>query len=222
VEFFDAPPLEPPPMPPMPPRQDWMGPPEGWLGGYVPLRLELVRAPGTLLLLGPMEGFPTGVRFELQLESREPSHGPGMGPMGPFGEDFRLGVAYADGGKWTGFRFPAGPLEAPPAPNVMFNGGGGGGNHFSQRLWLWPLPPAGPVTFAVSWPSMGVAERTIDIDGEVFRAAAAEAEQLWEPLTPEEQEAHRREAMARMQAMRPGVAGVLRLQATRPDEPDDG
>ncbi|MCU1486260.1 MAG: hypothetical protein JWN67_3006 [Actinomycetia bacterium] len=209
-------------MPPTPPPQDWMGPPEGWLGGYVPLRVELARAPGTIVLLGPLEAFPTGVRFELQIHSREPSHGPGIGPMGPLGDDARIGVAYSDGSKWQGHQDPFDPLRPPKAPNVAFNSGGGGGNHWSHRLWLWPLPPPGPVTFALAAPSIGIAETTTSVEGEVLRAAAAEAEQLWEPLTPEEQQAHQRAAIARMQAMRPGISGVLRVQATRPDPPEEG
>lgn len=220
VEFFDQPPPEPAPVPPPPPRHDWMGPPEGWLGGFVPLRIELARSPGMVLLLGPMDAFPTGVAIELRLATRDPSHGPGFGPMGALGDDFRLGVAYADGGKWTGFRMPGNPFDAPAAPNLQFNGGGGGNGHFAYRLWLWPLPPPGPVTFAVSYPSHGVAERTVDVDAEVFRVAAADAEQLWEPLTPEEHEAHHRARMAQLQAMHPGAVSHTMTGAVRPDPPD--
>ena len=68
-------------------------------------------------------------------------------------------------------------------------GGGGGDTQYTQRAWLWPLPPAGPVTFALAWPEQQIDEATVQVDGALFRAAAAEAQQLWPPLTPEERAA---------------------------------
>jgi hypothetical protein len=171
-----------------------MAPPEGWLGGFVPVRIVLARTAELALTLGPMEAFPTGVLLRLQIATRQLTRG--LSPyIGMNDSGMRLGVAFADGSKWQGMRhnrpWPAG--GSPPAPSVTFNGGGGGDNEFEQRLWLWPLPPPGPLTFALSWPERGVDEVTVEVDGTLFRAAATEAEQLWQPLTPEEREAATRE-----------------------------
>jgi hypothetical protein len=175
-----------------------MGPPEGWLGGLVPLRVVLARGPEMLITLGSIEAYPSGVALELQVVTRQPR--PGMRAFAGFGEDnLRLGVAFADGRKWQG-GFPHNlRKDAPAGPLLMPQGGGGSEHHYTQGFWLWPLPPAGPVTFALTWPEGGIAEAIVQLDGERLRAAAQEAERLWEPLSPEEEE-------AAMRAVREGIA----------------
>jgi hypothetical protein len=163
-----------------------MGPPEGWLGGFVPLRLVLSRAPDTLVTLGWIAAYPTGVELELQVVTRQqrPELRSFMGDE----DNLRLGVAFADGRKWQGGH-PRQWKDTPPGPVLMYRGGSGSDHQYTQGLWLWPLPPPGPVTFALSWPQAGIAESTVQIDGGVLQAAATEAQKLWEPLSPEEEEA---------------------------------
>jgi hypothetical protein len=219
--FFDAPP---PPlrMPPQPRRQDWMAPPEGWLGGFVPMRAVLARTAELAITLGPMEAFPTGVRLGLQIATRQLTRGPGP-LIGMDNGGLRFGVAFADGSKWQGMRFdrPGFSGGSPPRPNVTFNGGGGGDNLYEQWLWLWPLPPPGPVTFAVSWPGGGIDEVTVELDGARFRAAAAEAEQLWEPLSSEEREAAIRERFESHRGSSSGVMFGISVGSSDPEHGDD-
>jgi hypothetical protein len=196
MAFFDAPRPPTPPMPPPPRRPEWFGPPEGWLGGFVPVRLVMARTPELLVCLGRGEAFPTGVQLEMQVITRRPTHG--SLSLHDDDNDLRLGVAFDDGRKWQGGRregafsdnMPAGPILVP-------TGGGGSSNEWHQDLWLWPLPPAGPVTFALEWPREGIAETTVVIDGALFRAGADQAEQLWQPPSPEEYEAAIRDATER-------------------------
>lgn len=188
MSFFDA------PAPPQPPWPEWMKAPEGWLGGFVPVRLVLARTAALVITVGRFEAFPTGIRCALKVRSRE-----SIRAFEALAEGMQLGVAFPDGSKWQGGS--AGwrnPLETPPpAPNVMQMGGGGNESDSQVDLWLWPLPPAGPVTFALSWPARGIAETTAQIDGALLRATAAEAQQLWPPLTAEEREAAMREHLQR-------------------------
>jgi hypothetical protein len=189
MSFFDAPAPPPPPIPPQPPRPEWIKAPEGWLGGFVPVRLVLARTADLVITVGAFEAFPTGIRCALKVRSREFIHA-FMGLDG-----IQLGVAFPDGSKWQStFDDWRTSLETPPpAPNVTPMGGGGNESDSQVDLWLWPLPPAGPVTFALSWPARGIAETTAQIDGAFLRAAAAVAQQLWPPLTAEEREAAMRE-----------------------------
>ena len=200
-----------------------MAPPDGWLGGYVPRRIVLGRGPEHLVTLGPMEAFPTGVAVELTITTRRPVHGPPVMMFGaPDANGMRLGVAYPDAGKWQGGQgFPPDQQTPPNAPNVWFNGGGGGGKHYAQRLWLWPLPPEGPVTFALSWCDAGIDETTTVIDGALLRAAAREAEQLWAPLSPEEEQAIIDEHWRSGRHGPPPGTGfrTQRLTFGKPDEP---
>jgi hypothetical protein len=48
-----------------------------------------------------------------------------------------------------------------------------------MRYWIWPLPPAGPVTFVCQWPALGIPESRADVDAELILDAAARAVQLW-------------------------------------------
>jgi hypothetical protein len=189
MSFFDAPAPPPPPIPPQPPWPEWIKAPEGWMGGFVPVRLVLARTADLVITVGPFEAFPTGIRCALKVRSREFTHA--FKAL----EGMQLGVAFPDGSKWQGvFDDWRTPLETPPpAPNVTPMGGGGSESDSHVDLWLWPLPLAGPVTFALSWPARGIAETTAQIDGALLRATAADAQQLWPPLTAEEREAAMRE-----------------------------
>lgn len=207
MAFFDAPPPPPPPVDPQPRRPEWWGPPEGWLGGFVPLRLVLARTPEVLITLGQIEAYPNGVHLQLQILTRGARLSSG-GFLDPSETDWRLGVAFADGRKWQGVE-PRPWKETPAGPILVPSGGGGSSNRWDQNLWLWPLPPDGPVTFALIWPEAGIDETTVQVEGALFRGAAGQAEQLWTPLTPEEEEAERKQARER----RRGLAGVSRRMA---------
>jgi hypothetical protein len=134
-------------------------------------------------------------------------------------------VAFADGSKWqTGSEHPlAHGIETPASgPVLLPRGGGGGGNEWRQEMWLWPLPPPGPVTFAFAWPDQGIEETTVDVDGQVFRDAATEAEQLWEPLSPEEHRALMEEHRRGGVGPPPGTGfTTATLIAHRPDDEED-
>ena len=191
--FFDAPPPPPRPRPrplPQPPQPEWMAAPEGWLGGFVPVRPVLARTEEVVVTLEQFEAFPTGVQFELTVVTRRPFVAVSAARWGIRGEGIRLGVAFPDGSKWQGLSHPwPSPFENPPPPVLWMGGGGGGDTEYTQQVWLWPLPPAGPVTFALAWPEQKIDEATVQVDGALFRAGAAEAQQLWPPLTPEERAA---------------------------------
>jgi hypothetical protein len=197
--FDDVPPPPPPPSPLPPPYQPWMGPPRGWLGGFVPVRLTLGRGDDHLVTLGPLEAYPEGISASLAVASRVPDLGHRPTMMDPDGGGHRFGVAYADGRKWQS-GMPHALRYDPGADDlvVQWRGGGGGGNEYHMDLWLWPLPPEGTVTFAFEWGRVGIAETLTTVDAGIFRAAAAEAERLWDPLDPiEEAELHARRFAAR-------------------------
>lgn len=73
--------------------------------------------------------------------------------------------------------------EAPPDParyiRLVPAGGHGGGRHSRQELWIWPLPPPGPVAFVCEWPRYGIPETRVEVEGAVIRDAAGRAEEIW-------------------------------------------
>jgi len=187
VGFFDD-----VPAPPSPDRRrmvpkPWMGPPAGWVGGWVPWRLVLVEGPDAYIVVGDVEAFPTGVQFSVSSRFRpgvidvHPRAGrPSMmmfgSPDGP-----RFGVGFADGRKAVTTRLLGQPLDHEPAAPVIWPRGGGGGNdEWRTGLWLWPLPPAASLTFVVSWPGIGVEEASVTVEGAELTTAADQARQLWD------------------------------------------
>jgi hypothetical protein len=46
-------------------------------------------------------------------------------------------------------------------------------------IWLWPLPPEGPLNLVTAWPRGGLEETTITVDAAELVSAANNAEELW-------------------------------------------
>lgn len=118
---------------------------------------------------------------------REDSFRWGFGVLrGVFREErcLRLGVSFADGWKTAAVEAHPPGGEEPAGPFMVPRGGGGGGDEWRSRLWLWPLPPPGPLTWVVAWADESIHEQSTTVDASELIAAAEKAEQLWsaEPL----------------------------------------
>jgi hypothetical protein len=95
----------------------------------------------------------------------------------------RFGVEFADGGRATSLDLyvlsPHDPAGAPKPPVLWPCGGGGGGGRWGHDVWVWPLPPAGPLTFACEWPALGIPFSRAVIDAGRIHDAACRAHLLW-------------------------------------------
>lgn len=168
-------------------RPVWSRPDEGELGGFVPMRVVLARSAEHIVLLEGLEAHPSGVAFTVHTRSRTPR----VGPMRPDPDDgagpLRIGVTFSDGRSteagWMGWPGP----EVGDGPILVSAGGGGGSHDYRQDMWLWPLPPAGSLTFHVVWEDGGIPETSTELDASVFIDASRDAERLWEPLSASEQ-----------------------------------
>ncbi|MDA8355732.1 MAG: hypothetical protein M0Z95_05445 [Actinomycetota bacterium] len=184
MSFFDDFPPPPPP-PELQPRrrQPWEGPPRGVIGGWVPWHIVLARSDRAYAVLRDFEAFPSGLHFELVMyyEDDDPTWPMGRRHRMRDPEAFRLGVRFSDGRKTASTQWPSPEDEAHPTVPILHpGGGGGGGGKWEMSYWLWPLPPAGPLTWVASWPEVGANETTVEVDATVLEEAAASAEQLWE------------------------------------------
>ena len=171
----------------------WFEPPMGVLPGLLPDRAVLARTDRALITIDQFRVYPVGVEFSLNLWLRrkadqiyefpwESFHRPGR-PRADDSEILRYGVAFSDGTSWTNLDVDHRGRdfhEEPPGPVINGRGGGGGEDHWQTDLWLWPLPPAGDVTFVASWPAVDVPETAVVLDGSKFVEAAATAEVIWE------------------------------------------
>lgn len=143
------------------------------------------------MLAGRFDVYRTGVEFTIELQLREDDdelmnmpwelHGGRRQRDDVLPDDFmRLGVVFADGSSWSNIDsvFPTSD-EPPPGPFMMPRGGGGGGASWAMNQWLWPLPPAGPLTFIAEWPKYRIGESTATVDAHELRESAERAEDLW-------------------------------------------
>ena len=197
MSFFEAPRLPPESEPPWiePEPKPWHGPPPRALPGRLADTLLLAHTDRVAVAVGDLAAYTTGFTFTLQsiarrFDPREWSRFDAfnMGPPRSATEELppellRFGVEFADGGRATSLdvfgRHSDDPAEPPQPPLLQPRGGGGGGGYWSHDVWVWPLPPAGPLTFACEWPALDIALSRIDIDAERLREAAGRSRLLW-------------------------------------------
>ena len=192
MSFFDVP--APPPEPARPHEREqpeWVGPPQGVLPGASTQRAVLFRTDRAFLMAHRFLAYPNGIEFTFNLRLRNPDDYQHDLPWelhrlrrsGPPPDDLlRLGMLLSDGSKWTNLSSewrPRRPDEQPEQLVVMGRGGGGGGDSYNSGYWMWPLPPAGPLTVDSEWPAYDVPETRVVVDATELRARAAEAEPIW-------------------------------------------
>ena len=187
-DFFEPP----PPPPPQPPYRQppWVGPPRGALPGVVAAELLLAQTDKVAVYISRLAAYPSGFEFDIvTVATFGEEEADLLDPMlfGPHrhrarhaggdiaSEMLRLGVQFANGGKATntsGFYHG----ENPPAGPVMHGGGGGGGGgRWNQTMWVWPLPPPGPLAFVCEWPAARIPLSRQELDAQTVLDAASRA-----------------------------------------------
>lgn len=195
MRFFDEPAASPPP-PPEPSYRlpEWIAAPENVIPATVALDVILARTERVAVWVADALVFPAGITVGLSVK-RRPGSGDERGSA-PFFEPsdeggLRFGVQFADGRKAVahGLQEMRPFLARPDRPILRPRSGGGGGGLFRSELWLWPLPPEGPITFVCAWPAEGVTEARGQADAAAIIAAASRAREMWpddRPLPPSE------------------------------------
>ena len=190
----------------MPP---WMAAPKDELPGIVPVELVLGRSENTVVMLGGLRVFSTGLEMRLSVLLRGPvGHfdlngevfdGPYRHDMSPEWQADRLkwGFEFADGRRVTSVDgsaweeatrpgeqpepgFQPGGWSHEPTHPVLQGGGGGSSAREAYRdNWLWPLPPPGPLVVVCQWLARDIAQTRQEIDGAALAEAAARARPIW-------------------------------------------
>ena len=188
--FF--PPAEPEPERPPLVLPEWISPPADEYPARVLIREFLARTPGTVLSLSHADVFSTGIRLKIEWQVRRRAetaaewqlasnfHGLGLDPA----VQLRYGLALADGSVvTTAGRFGRAWDERPEGWSLIDHTGGGGGDETRRTggsgLWLWPLPPPGPLVLVAEWGARGVPESRLTIDGSALLAAVGGVRPLW-------------------------------------------
>jgi hypothetical protein len=205
--FFHKPEPE-PPQPPMPKPPAWAGPPRDVRGAVVATELLLARTDNVAIVLSQALVYRTGCLLTIEVATRKRNlnqddwydlffavHDEARMPSRRWDRLLRLGLRYPDGTTVTNLdplitRKPdADPLDPldPPGPPVgpglswypFSSHGGRFDPHIQGALWLWPLPPAEPLQFAVEWPIAGIDLTIVELDGAELAAAATRSTGYW-------------------------------------------
>ena len=141
----------------------------------VPVALLVARTDTHAVLIDGLLVYPTGFDFDLAVRRHPglPRHQPDPHSW----HELRLEVRFADGrsadngpGPW-----PRPGDDQPPEPLLYQSVSGPDGGH----VWLWGLPPPGPLTFACQWPTEEIPPSQAELDAGLVLAAAARAQTLW-------------------------------------------
>jgi hypothetical protein len=121
----------------------------------------------------------TGRREWLEMQSRMHDH---YGRFDP--ERLRYGVVLGDGQKLI-LDLPPGLYGVTPEKHslTLTRGNGGGSEDFytfEDGMWLWPLPPEGPLEVVAQWPAFGVPESHVVLDSAPLRGLASRARKVWD------------------------------------------
>ncbi|MFT4284161.1 MAG: hypothetical protein QM598_04940 [Protaetiibacter sp.] len=173
---------------------EWVQPPADTVPFSVPLARVLGRTEHAALALRSAEVYPTGVQFSLlasvvrrgldrrawrDLAEDLYGHAPDADPD----SGLRLGLVFADGTRVETHRAWPGIDGAADGPVLQLLGGGGGGGNerrdSDHRVWLWPFPPAGPITLHYRWTALGIGEGSTELDGDALAAVRDGGVPLW-------------------------------------------
>jgi hypothetical protein len=178
VSFFDLPAPRPPAEHRMP---AWSRGPVDMVPGVVPVALLVARTDTHAVLIDGLLVYPTGFDFDLAVR-RHPGL-PRRQPDPRVWHELSLEVRFADGrradngpGPW-----PRPDNDRPPDEPLLYQSViGPDGGH----VWLWGLPPPGPLTFACQWPTEQIPPSQAELDAGLVLAAAARARFLWPAPAP--------------------------------------
>ena len=161
----------------------WARGPEDMIPGVVPVALLVGRTDTHAVLVDGLLAYPTGFDFELAVR-RRPGRPPQPRHRGHrWRYDLRLEVRFADGRRADNHpgRWPRPTADRLPDPPLLYQSTSGpDGGH----VWLWGLPPPGPLTFACHWPAEQLPPSEAVLDAGLVLEAAQRAQTLWPDQGP--------------------------------------
>jgi hypothetical protein len=183
----------------VPAQPEWQRSPDDELPGIVPAAAVLASTSELAITLRGVEAYSNGAVFRLGWMLRRGDadegewadllvklDGPRYWGRRDFASELRLGVGLSDGQQVVAGAetwWDKGEDWRPDGHILsMFEQGGGGSDRsreYTGSLWLWPLPPAGPVRLVCQWAAFGIGESAVEVSGDAIRDAAARARPIW-------------------------------------------
>jgi hypothetical protein len=120
--------------------------------------------------------FRAGFEFWIKAQFRHP--GPALERQ-PDERSLHVGVQFADGKKAANVGRVPDPAGSVSAGLIMRPVSFGGGHrHQDRSYWVWPLPPAGPLTFVCQWAAFDIPEMRAGTDAQLIVDAAGRSIQI--------------------------------------------
>jgi hypothetical protein len=168
---------------------DWLMPPR-MIGGHVTGPAVIGRSGELVVAVRQVLAFPAGVEVDVEAHARRPPGGgtasaaAGLAGHPPllFRVEFADGRAAAQDDE-AGLRSGQGPMLTVSRAETS-SGGPDGRQDMRLTLWIWPLPPLGPVALTCSWPGHGLDGARLVLDGDQLQAAAGRAQPFWPEPRP--------------------------------------
>ena len=159
----------------------WSRGPVDMVPGVVPVALLVARTDTHAVLIDGLLVYPTGFDFDLAVRRHPglPHHQTDQRVW----HELWLEVRFADGRRADNDprRWPRPAGDRAPDPPLLYQSTSGpDGGH----VWLWGLPPPGPLTFACQWPTEQIPPSQAELDAGLVLAAAARARILWPAPAP--------------------------------------
>ena len=164
----------------------WDRPSEGTVPIVVPVNALLFESDVVALAVDCLDVYPNGftINFVRRVNPRKVREA--------------LALISAAGSEWTPevtVRFPDGRtakrgllvvtkdqdgIPTEPIQTVTSRSGGGGPGGWRPSVWVFPLPPDGPLEILVALPAIGLSDpQSLTLDGSVVRTAAERAKIIW-------------------------------------------
>jgi hypothetical protein len=145
--------------------------------GVVPVALLVASTDTHAVLIDGLLVYPTGFDFDLAVR-RHPGLPRHHQPDPRVWHELWLEVRFADGRRADNGPGPwprPDDDHLPDQPLLYQSVVGPDGGH----VWLWGLPPPGPLTFACQWPAEQIPPSQAELDAGLVLDAAARARTLW-------------------------------------------
>ena len=162
---------------------EWFMPPR-MVGGGVTGPVPIARSGSLVVVARQVLAFPAGVEVGVEAHARGPRAATARVPADlPGHPPLQFHVRFADGREAaqddeTGLHSGRGPMLMVTGFQDS-SGGLDDPEDIRLTLWIWPLPPPGPVTVTCSWPSRGLHDARLVLDGDVIQSAAGQAQPFW-------------------------------------------
>jgi hypothetical protein len=157
-------------------------PPVGELPCVAASALLLARTETVAVAVTAVWAFSTGFEFWVKAEFRHEGH---LLESQPGEQSLHIGVQFADGRKAANAGCLPGPAGSESAGLILNPVSFGAGHrHLDRSYWVWPLPPAGALSFACEWAAFGIPEAHAGTDAQPILDAAQHSVQLWPVAGP--------------------------------------